>query len=223
MVRALLFDLDDTLLDDRGAMADAVLLLRQRHRLAPDIADDVLAEHWDRVGRDLWRRMERGELDLNGQRRERMRRVFDAGLSDNDADALVADYLEAYARSWRLLPGALDLLQATAHLPRAAVTNGHEPQALRKLEHTGIHAHFDVVLTPQRSGTRKPDPRMFRQALDLLGVAPAEAAMIGDNAEADIAPAQALGMATFHLDARESGRRPADALDWIRRRALPVS
>ena len=84
MVRALLFDLDDTLLDDRGAMADAVLLLRRRHRLAPDAADDVLAEQWDSVGRDLWRRMERGELDLTGQRRERMRRVFDAGLSDSD-------------------------------------------------------------------------------------------------------------------------------------------
>lgn len=219
MVRALLFDLDDTLLDDRGAMAGAVLMLRSRYRLAPGRTDEALAEHWDVVGRELWRRMHRGELDLTGQRRERVRRVFDLDLSDIDADNLVADYLYCYQQSWRLLPGALALLEATTSLPRAVVTNGNEPQALLKLDRVGIRDHFDVVLTPQSSGTRKPDLQMFRLALERLGVSPADAAMIGDNLETDIAPAHALGMATFQLDARTPGLRPVDALAWVLRRA----
>jgi putative hydrolase of the HAD superfamily len=194
-VRAVLFDLDDTLLDDRGAMADAVLLFRQRHSLVGDAPDQVIAARWDSVGREVWRRMALGELSRAEQRRLRLRRVFELTASDSELDELFDSYLECYEKSWRLLPGAETLLSATAHLPRAIVTNCHGDQALKKLRQVGLDGVFRAVVTPEScGGARKPDAIPFTHALALLHASPSNAIMIGDNEEADLAPARSLGM-----------------------------
>jgi HAD superfamily hydrolase (TIGR01549 family) len=211
MPTALLIDLDDTLIDDRGAMAAAVLRFRSKHALLPDQQDSVVTARWDDVGRALWRRMVLGEVTFTEQRRARLREVFSMTLSDQEADALFADYLTFYEQSWVLLPGADEFLAATAHLPRAIVTNGYRPQAHKKLDRLGLAAHFTAVITPDDCGARKPDPKIFLHALQLLGVQPAQAMMIGDNMEADILPALALGMGVFHVNALEVGRSIRDA------------
>jgi len=206
MPRALLLDLDDTLLDDRGAMATAVLQLRIQRGLAPEIEDNKLIQLWDSVGRELWKAMANGQVTLEEQRRIRLRRVFRQELSDEAADALFADYLAHYEEAWELLPGALELLEATAHLPRIIVTNGHKPQALRKVARLDLAHRFLAVVTPDDCGARKPDPRIFLHALRLLGIDPREVLMIGDNIEADLAPAKALGMKTFHVNHLADGQ-----------------
>jgi putative hydrolase of the HAD superfamily len=163
------------------------------------MADDALIQLWDSAGRELWKAMGLGQFTLQEQRRLRLRRVFELELPDDAADTLFTAYLKHYERAWSLLPGALEFLEATAHLPRAIVTNGHKPQAHKKLAKLGLTNQFSAVVTPEDCGARKPDPRIFLHALSMLGANPSEAVMIGDNLEADIAPAQALGMSTFHV------------------------
>lgn len=200
MTKAFLVDLDDTLLDDRRAMADAVLQLRAHRELAPGIEDDALIQLWDSVGRELWKGMGLGRIALVEQRRLRLRRVFELELTDDEADALFADYLVHYENAWSLLPGAQEFLDLTAHLPRVIVTNGNKPQVLRKLTMLDLTRQFQAVVTPEDCAARKPDSRMFLYALNLLGVKPKEAVMIGDNLEDDVLPAEALGMRAFHLN-----------------------
>ena len=115
--RALLIDLDDTLLDDRGAMADAVLAFRQKHGLCNEEGDDFISARWDSIGREVWRKLALGELTFVEQRRIRLRETFLLTLSDIEADELFESYLECYERSWRLLPGADLFLERTSHLP----------------------------------------------------------------------------------------------------------
>ena len=206
MPSALLIDLDDTLLDDRGSMATSVLQFRQEHNLAKDEDDESLVARWDETGRTLWRRLALGEVTFEEQRRLRLRQVFQLDLSDQDADALFADYLTLYEKSWSLLPGAGEFLLATAHLPRVILTNGRRQQAQRKLEKCGLTSQFTGLVTPDDSGARKPDSRIFTYALNLLGVEACDALMIGDNFEADIKPALALGMKVFHVNPLEIGR-----------------
>ena len=158
MPSALLIDLDDTLLDDRGAMANAVLRFRDSHALARDEDDASLVALWDEAGRVLWRRLSLGELTLQEQRRIRLRQVFRLDLSDQAADGLFADYLMLYEQSWQLLPGAEDFLAATAHLRRVIMTNGHRLQAQRKLQKCGLENHFMALVTPEDCGARKPSP-----------------------------------------------------------------
>lgn len=214
--RALLLDLDDTLLDDRGAMADAVQAFRAKHGLSKSESEDLTAARWDSIGREVWRKMALGELSFIEQRRVRLRETFLLTLSDAEADQLFESYLECYQQSWRLLPGVDVFLERTAHLPRAIVTNGHGPQARKKLSLLGLGEVFDAVVTPDDcGGARKPDLRIFRHALDLLDVAPHEVMMIGDNEEADIAPALALGMRCFHVRHLQPGFSIADAANAI--------
>ena len=206
MHAALLIDLDDTLIDDRGAMASAVLQFRRMHLLLPNEDDGKVAARWDEVGRSLWRRLALGEVSFLEQRRLRLRDVFLLELSDDEADSLFADYLSFYEQNWALLPGAAEFLAATSHLPRAIVTNGHRPQAQKKITNLGLATHFQAVVTPEDCGARKPNPAIFLHALELLGVKPSEALMVGDNHDADIAPALALGMQAFHVDPRQVGK-----------------
>lgn len=215
MPRALLIDLDDTLLDDRGAMAAAVLQLRIERKLAPGMDDGTLVQRWDSVGRELWQVMGQGQVTFQQHRRLRLRRVFQLELSDDDADTLFGAYLEHYERAWSLLPGALEFLEATAHRPRAIVTNSHRPQALRKLAKLGLSSQFTAVITPDDCGVRKPDPRIFLHALDKLGVGPSDAVMIGDNLEADVLPARALGMGAFHVNHLAAGQSIRHAIGAV--------
>lgn len=60
----------------------------------------------------------------------------------------------------------------------------------------GLQHFFDHVVTYEDVGEKKPSPKPFQRALDLLGVAPQEALMVGDWAERDVAGAHALGMTT---------------------------
>ena len=211
MPSALLLDLDDTLIDDRGAMADAVILFRRAHGLCMEEGDQSVATRWDDIGRELWRKMSLGEVGFEEQRRLRLRRTFDIFVSDSDADRLFASYLEYYEAKWRLVPGVHEFLERTSGLPRAIITNGKGTQARRKLDKLGLSPHFQAVVTPEDCGARKPDPRMFICALRLLGVAAEDAMMIGDNEEADIAPALALGMKAFHINRQITGRSLEDA------------
>jgi putative hydrolase of the HAD superfamily len=206
MPSALLVDLDDTLLDDRGSMAKAVLRFRAKHGFVPTESDEALITHWDEVGRELWRQLARGTVAFQEQRRLRLRRVFRLEKNDGEADALFDDYLTFYEESWSLLPGVDEFLAATAHLPRAIVTNGHRPQVQRKLQRCGLAGKFDWVVTPDDCGARKPDAKLFTHALSLLGIPASEALMVGDNLEADIEPAILLGMQTFHVNALKTGR-----------------
>ena len=206
MASALLVDLDDTLIDDRGAMRAAVLRFRRKHGLLLHEEDAAIVARWDGLTRALWRRQALGEFTLQEQRRIRLRNCFSLSLRDEEADALFGDYLAFYEEHWALVPEAAEFLRATAHLPRAIVTNGHRAQVRKKIDRLGLEPHFDAIVTPDDCGASKPDPRIFQHALQLLGVKAAQALMVGDDHEADIAPALALGMQAFHVVPGDVGR-----------------
>ena len=212
MISALLLDLDDTLIDDRGAMAKAVLSFRQLHRLALDEDDTVLSQRWDSIGRALWQKLDLGEVSFQEQRRLRVKQTFQLDISDAEVDAMLADYLDYYEQHWQCYSYTEEFLAQSAHLPRAIITNGHRPQAHKKMAKLGLNSHFPTVVTPEDCGARKPDPEIFLHTLKLLNVAPENALMIGDNLFADIEPAKALGINVFHIDHEKEGRTVMDAL-----------
>lgn len=68
-----------------------------------------------------------------------------------------------------------------------------------RLRAWGLMAHVDLVIASAEEGVAKPDPAIFRIALERAGCEPAEAVMIGDRLDNDIAPAKAVGMRTVWL------------------------
>ena len=223
MTPAILADLDDTLFDDRHAMSCAISALHASHAVGGAITGQALANHWATITELHWARYRCGELTFQQQRRERMRDLLKRPVSADEADTLFEQYLAHYRAHWRLAPGASEFLARTARVPTALVSNGEHRQTNSKASALGLLDHFNAIVTPEVAGAAKPDFAIFRHALGALGIADASMClMVGDNLAADILPAQALGMATFHVSNRTPGRTMADAAnaaaDFVQRR-----
>ena len=85
------------------------------------------------------------------------------------------------------------------------VTNGAATWQRAKLDLHDLERYFDCIAIEGELGFGKPDPRIFRHALDRLEVSPGAAWMVGDNLEFDIAGAQAVGMLSAWVDFEGGG------------------
>jgi FMN phosphatase YigB (HAD superfamily) len=97
------------------------------------------------------------------------------------------------------------LLRALGRRYRLAVVSNFYGNLEAVCEEAGIRSCFATVVDSEVAGFRKPDPRIFRAALDAVGVAPAEAVFVGDSRPRDMAGARALGMPHVWLAAGTRG------------------
>ena len=107
--------------------------------------------------------------------------------------------------NWHLEADAIPTLKSmkTAGLRQGVLSNGSDDtNALRLLEKGHLEPYIESVLTSAAFGRRKPDPSIFRAALAKFGLEPGESVMVGDNYDADIAGAQAVGMRTIWITRR---------------------
>jgi putative hydrolase of the HAD superfamily len=211
-IRACLLDLDDTLIDDTWAMQCAARSLAANFEVPGCETSEQVVDRWAVLTQLNWRRFRNGELSLLEQRRERVRGLLQRQLNDPQADEVFASYMAQYQRNWRLVSGATEFLGRTESMPRVIVSNGERSQVHRKLLALGIQGHFVAVVTPEDAKVPKPNPGIFLQALEILGLKPHHCLMIGDDFEADIEPAQRLGMSTFHVIRGTAGRELVDAV-----------
>jgi HAD superfamily hydrolase (TIGR01509 family) len=82
----------------------------------------------------------------------------------------------------------------------AVISNTEDGRARDSLEAAGLAERFDVIVDSHLVGFKKPDPAIFRHALELLGVEPAEAVFVGDSYAHDALAARAVGMRAVLLD-----------------------
>ena len=196
MIRAVLFDLDDTLFDHRGASRAALAEVHRRHAAGSDLL--AFERHHARILEELHLEVLAGARDLDDARRERFRRVFaEIGieLSGPDADAVAAAYRAGYLPSWRAVEGARDLVSTIKERVRVGVISNNLIEETReKLVFCELAPLVDTVVVSGDEGISKPDPRIFAIALDRLGVAREEAVMFGDSWAADIIGAARAGI-----------------------------
>jgi putative hydrolase of the HAD superfamily len=116
-----------------------------------------------------------------------------------DAEPEAAERVLSDAVAFRLLPGAEQLFAglADAGVPAAVVSNW-DYSLRRTLSGLGIDP--DAVVTCGETGVRKPDRRIFEEALGRLGVAPEDALHVGDSPDTDGAGATAAGIDVRILD-----------------------
>jgi 5'-nucleotidase len=94
------------------------------------------------------------------------------------------------------IAGASELIEALARHFRLGLIANQPRESRARLAELGWLDRFEVVALSEEEGLFKPDPALFHRALERAGVAPAEAWMVGDRLDNDIAPAAALGLAT---------------------------
>jgi phosphoglycolate phosphatase len=186
-LRAVLIDLDGTLLDtiaDLAAAANAALAdLGQAPR--------PLATMSTFVGKGVEVLMHRaltGELDGRA----------DPDRFERGIDAFHHHYELINGRHAELYPGVLEGLEAmrAMGLQLACVTNKPQSFSEALLERTGLAGYFQLVLGGDALPRKKPDPMPLLHACERFGVAPAEALMIGDSTN-DAQAARAAAMPVF--------------------------
>ena len=217
VVRGVLLDIDDTLVDTRAAFRAAVRQVQRRWLPHVDDAGagDVLAR-WVTDPGGFFRAYTRGECDFSTQRRRRaedLHTVFGGPALDEASFAdWERDYDQAFRAAWapcRDTVAFLDAL-AAAGLPVGAVTNAAGRYQRDKLAILGLLDRFGVLVGVDELGRGKPDPDVFTLACRRLGVRPGECAFVGDELDVDARGARDAGMLGIWLDRHGSGFTPDD-------------
>ena len=118
-----------------------------------------------------------------------------------DAHAIPFDEAAArfHAESVAMVERNRSLLERLAPRHRLGVVSNFTGNLDHCLAELDLLQFFSVTADSLIVGWTKPDPRLFLHALTVLGARPDAAWMIGDNFEADVRPAAALGLATCWL------------------------
>ena len=210
-MKALLLDLDGTLLDHRAA-ADAAIAAWCAGVV--DVVPADLVPRWQALEEHHTSRVERGEVDVRVARRDRLTELrAHLGLpacDDAGLDGCFAEIVQHYEASWSSYD---DVAAAFASWREAGVrigmvTNGVREQALRKLVALGIAEDVRVLVAVDDLGVGKPDPRVFHAACEALDAPPEQVVDVGDDVVRDAVGATACGLTGVWLD-RFGGEVPA--------------
>jgi FMN hydrolase / 5-amino-6-(5-phospho-D-ribitylamino)uracil phosphatase len=195
-VRALCFDLDDTLWDVQSVLARAEaqvadFLALRYPRLATQSRDSL------RLARlELARSEPARAHDLTWLRIETVRR---AALAMGYAGSVGEECFEVFIAARNEVTFFDDVLPALDGLGRryrlATLSNGNAD-----LERIGIASRFAATLSAREVGVAKPQPAAFEAVASALALDPAEIAYVGDDPQVDVLGARAAGLRTVWVN-----------------------
>ncbi len=187
-VRAVIFDLDDTITDFMSAADTAFISafadIAEEHEV--DV-DDLHARYMELFEEFYTLHLE-GHVNLEEFRVYRFSRAFElVGLPVDDSFLdMTVDFQYYYDHELETFPGACEVLRELDEFyPLGLITNGPTDAQWRKINKFHLSEIFEVILVSGQLGIAKPDPRIFDVALEGLRVAPEEAIMVGNSLEHD--------------------------------------
>lgn len=213
-LKAVLFDLDETLFDHATACRQGLEAVRRRHRALAHMTHEDVQLEFDRLLAELHPHVLAGALTLDEARVERFRRL----LKSCGAETTIAEAGEA-ARAYRVVylearqavAGAADLLTRLRHTAKiGVVTNNMTMEQEDKLRCCRLDGLVDALVTSEAMGCAKPDVAIFQEALRRLECDACEAIMVGDSWQVDVLGARAAGIRPvwfnrFGLDCPDPG------------------
>ena len=207
--RAVLVDLDDTIVDDSAVVdcwEDACACC------APIVDPRAVLTEIHAIRDWFWsdpERHRRGRLDLAAARQQIVKTaLLRIGHDDTALAARIAErYSQCRDSRMALLSGAVEALrwlrQSGCRL--ALLTNGAAGAQRQKITRFQLEPLFDLILVEGELGFGKPDERIYQLALTGLAAAPRDTWMIGDNLEWDVAQPQRMGVTGIWVDTAGAG------------------
>lgn len=213
----LLFDLDDTLMAHREAVDAGILLHMRRRGYQGDAA--AAQRRWRELEEEHYHDYLGGRLTFEGQRRARaaaFAEAFGEALGDDDAGVWFTEYFEHYRSSWATHDDVVPMLdELEAAVPSARlgiITNGELEYQAAKLVRLALDGRFEQVVASGSLGVTKPDPEIFRAALERFdGAPPSRAVYVGDRLRTDAIGAARAGLLGVWLNRRNEQPPEVDA------------
>lgn len=213
--RVVLLDLDDTLLHFTAGQPDFWRLSLERfvperedHRVMLAAIDRASNEFWGEPERAFWGRQNM----IEARRRVARLALGPLGLEQPLCERIADEMTEQKEAQMRPVVGCFETLAVLRERGHrlGLLTNGCSTFQRRKLARFCLEPLFELILVEGELGHGKPDRRVFEAALRHFDVEAAEASMVGDNLDADVAGAQALGICGIWFDAHGTGYRPSE-------------
>ena len=209
MIKAIIFDLDNTLLDFVKMKQFSVkAAITAMNEAGLDVDEKKAYE-------DIF--------DLYMERGWENQQVFDDYLNQTVGEvsnkilaAGIVSYRRAREATLLVYPNVnkalIQLIKMGINL--AVVSDAPSREAWMRLYYLNLHHVFDPVLTFDDTGVRKPSPKPFQMALDYLKIKPNEAIMIGDWPERDVVGAKEIGMKTIFARYGDTFGTVDSGADW---------
>ncbi|PQJ22979.1 YjjG family noncanonical pyrimidine nucleotidase [Tenacibaculum sp. SG-28] len=200
-IKHLFFDLDHTLWDfEKNSELTFKRIFEEQH-ISIHFKDFIKV--YSPINIRYWKLYRENEITKENLRYKRLKDTFDI-LNFSITDGLIHEISEAYIQYLpyfnHLFLGAEDILsylkdKYSLHI----ITNGFEEVQKIKMDTSKISKYFDVIVTSESVGVKKPNPKVFEFALAQAKATPKESLMIGDSYEADILGALNVGMEAIHF------------------------
>ncbi len=223
-IRALLFDVNGTLIDIETDEGLEEIYRAIAHFLA---YQGIVLHRWE--VRDLYfqimqlQRVESAETFAEWDALEVWRELLHNKASDytrslpsekqEQLPLFLAELHRSIARKrLRLYSQVQETLdQLRSHYRLAVVSDAQSSYAVPELYSVGLLKYFDPIIVSGDYGYRKPDPRLFRKALDALQVRPEQAIFVGNDLYHDIFGAQQVGMKAIVISSNQ-GNTPSQTI-----------
>ncbi len=225
-VDGVLLDVDDTLVDTRGAFEEAVAAVAAAYLPPGARVADVLGA-WRADSGGWYRRYTRGEIGYLTQRHARaneLHSLFGGPELDEAGFARWDEVFEsAFSEAWRAHHDATEAVAelVSRGLAVGALTNAAVGYQTRKLARAAL-AEVPVLVGMDTLGVGKPDPRVFREACRRLGTEPGRTAYVGDELDIDAVAAVRAGLVGVWLDRPGTRRHPVPDAEIVEARELGV-
>ena len=193
------FDLDMTLWDFETNAREAYHEIYQKFELQKrgiNNIEEFISNYFVHNDR-LWDLYRKGEIEKEILRSLRFELTLkDFGIDDKKlSEDIGLDYITISPQKTNLFPNAYEILDYLhPKYPMSIITNGFEEVQFTKLKNSKLDKYFDIVITSEEAGCKKPEPGIFEFALKRAGAKPEESLMIGDDPEVDVKGAENAGI-----------------------------
>lgn len=204
-ITTVLFDLDDTLFDHMATARAALAATAATRPALQQVAVEELYQRYSELLEELHPQVMTGHISYLAARQLRFQRLLapyePTPPSAADVTQVAEQHYGHYQRLRQPVVGALALLQRLKPAYQIGiVTNNRTAEQEEKLRYLGMRGLVVALITSEGVGVLKPDPAIYEVALRRLGVRAAETVMVGDNWQADVLGALAMGIRPVWLN-----------------------